>query len=582
MNVDHQSKLYSFFFEPLSENNKSHKIYWLLISLAFVTIWIAITFNGIFSGSLNGQIYEDDVRSFAFWMYKFIDPNLFQNDFPAEVAQAVTPIGYTYLFKFLIGLGIEPLLIFQVLPIIITYVGSIFIFLAIIEILPIPFLGFICIVISLISLPLASSTPRGFAWVILPAFFYYLLRGAWIPTGITLILQGIFYPPILLIMGGILGFRLFSWENRKLVSSRQINDYLLFFIGVGAIITAACLNYFSTSKYLPIYTANEAIKMPEFWYPDGRAPYFSHNYLDTLIYGWQSGMRPNYLFEPFWLNWLSLALPILCLFPNKFPLVKLLKSGWIILPQSILSSLSLFSLANILFMKLYFPNRYTNILGIIIVFSSSITIIIISHSLYQWTIRNSVKLYPLVKWIVRGTIILGGIYILLYPIYFNPSHIKAIYHVPSIESYISQQSKNVMVASLDNIVSDNIPTFAKRSVLFSNEFNFPIYPSVYEEMAQRADSFMKVHYTDSLQELRAFIKKYNVDYLVINSSHFSVDYINRSRWFKQRKNLATFANHQLQSGKKIALANFIDKCSVLKVKSGNNVRTVIATKCILE
>jgi hypothetical protein len=88
--------------------------------------------------------------------------------------------------------------------------------------------------------------------------------------------------------------------------------------------------------------------------------------------------------------------------------------------------------------------------------------------------------------------------------------------------------------------------------------------------------------TDSLQELRAFIKKYNVDYLVINSSHFSVDYINRSRWFKQRKNLATFANHQLQSGKKIALANFIDKCSVLKVKSGNNVRTVIATKCILE
>lgn len=69
-------------------------------------------------------------------------------------------------------------------------------------------------------------------------------------------------------------------------------------------------------------------------------------------------MFPKSLFTPVTLC-AGLLLPLLLPYPSRFPLLRQLTTGFMLLPQMLLASIAMFFAAHALLFKLYLPSRYT-------------------------------------------------------------------------------------------------------------------------------------------------------------------------------------------------------------------------------
>jgi hypothetical protein len=74
---------------------------------------------------------------------------------------------------------------------------------------------------------------------------------------------------------------------------------------------------------------------------------------------------------------------------------------------------------------------------------------------------------------------------------------------------------------------DGVPLFSKRSVLF-------------KKLQTRSDApvveFFDAYYAESVEKIVAFCRSYDVDYLVIDRSDFSMDLMERQEFFSQPYN----------------------------------------------
>jgi hypothetical protein len=82
---------------------------------------------------------------------------------------------------------------------------------------------------------------------------------------------------------------------------------------------------------------------------------------------------------------LGLLLPLLLLFPSRFPLSKQLTSQVTLLLQIVLVSLAMFFTAHAVMFKLYFPGRYTqHSLRIVMAIAAGIALVIILDAILSW------------------------------------------------------------------------------------------------------------------------------------------------------------------------------------------------------
>ena len=56
----------------------------------------------------NSYIIQDDFRQHGFWVWRYLDPELFPNDLIADYFQAVAPKGYKLTYFLFASLGISP------------------------------------------------------------------------------------------------------------------------------------------------------------------------------------------------------------------------------------------------------------------------------------------------------------------------------------------------------------------------------------------------------------------------------------------------------------------------------------------
>ena len=233
------------------------------------------------------------------------------------------------------------------------------------EFFPVPVAGFITTLLLNQSLwfkdDLISAVPRAFVYPFLLAFLYYLLHESWLIIALIIVLEGLFYPPILLISLGILCLRLRS------------NYFLLaVFLGLGLVVM---LPYsLDSSKFAPVITASQAWAMPELW-REGRHPFFDKNFAKFWLIGQHSGILPP-LMPP--LIWIGLFFPVIQRYQSHFPLFCLIKQKIKLLPEIIAVSLALYFLAHIVLLKLFFPTRYTvHTLRIVMAFAAGITLTVV-------------------------------------------------------------------------------------------------------------------------------------------------------------------------------------------------------------
>ena len=534
--------------------------------------WLTASIIGAILFSLSGSglafqsdyTIQDDARQHVFWLQKLNNPDLFTDDLIANYFSSVAPIGYKFLYWLANSLGLEPFLFNKILPLLLGVTSSIYIFLVTLEIFPVSFAGFLSSLLLNQNLwlldDLVSGTPRAFFYVLFLGFIYYLLRLKLLPCLLFIILQGLFYPQVVLISGGIFFLNLITQKPRR------------YFYLIGLVIALSILIIYKlqTGEFDRVVSWNTAKQMLEF-YPDGRNAFFT----DNNWYFWLAGTRSGF-FPHEWKYTLlcsfGLFLPILTKYPFRFPLIKKIDYKINIIGQILLVSFGLFCLSHLLLFKLHLPSRYSqHTWRIIIALIDGITIAVVLDWLTR-KIRRSLKIFqPL----ALGTTLV----ILLYPTYAAQSYPYRLGYVtgkaPELYRFLQQQPEDSLIATL-SAEADFIPSLARRSVLTAREYSIPYHLDYYQPFSRRTKDLIKAQYSSSQAELDRFIQQYQIDLWLLDKNAFTIPYLQKNSWLKQFQPETDRAIASLQH-KKPPIASKIKRCSVFQTAELN----LLDTKCIV-
>ncbi|WP_219907573.1 hypothetical protein [Aphanothece hegewaldii] len=491
-----------------------------------------------------------------------IDPELFKNDLISNYFHSVAPIGYKFSYWLGAKSGISPLILAKIIPIFLAIITTLYLFRFFLEILPISFGAFLATLILNINIwlkdDLVSGTPRAFVYPIFAAFLYYLVKRSLIPCLITIALQGLFFPQLVFVENVLLTIRLFDWQNNKIRFTQDQINYIFWFFGLVTSLIVLLPFALHVSEFGSVITINKMKIMPEYQL-NGRIEYFGFNPF-FLPFKSSSGLGAP-IFPPFIL--LGLFLPLALKKSRIFINIT-------ILLQLFIASLMMFIIASFVPLILYFPGRYTyHILRFILAIFTAILICILIEYLENQLNKK------------KKIILTFGIILLLIPSFIPPLFLRLqewrIGENPEIYHFYASKPKDILVASLASDTS-NIPAFAKRSVLFSTEFALPIHPVYYNQMKQRAIDLIKAQYSTNLGDTQKLINKYGIDYIMLEPTTFSLDYLLQQKWLVNSSfnNVILKTSQQLKQGEIPALTEVVEQCSIKKSKN----LTVLDAECI--
>jgi hypothetical protein len=514
-----------------------------------------------------------------------IYPNLFPHDLIADYFSGLAPFGFKSIYLFGAKLGLEPILIAKLLPPVLAIFTTIYLYFFTLQIFPLPLAGCLSslLINQLIWLndDLVSATPRAFIYPLFAAFLYYLSLDYLIPCLIVMLLQGLFYPHIILIEMVILSLRLIVFRRNRskrnhIISFTNKKKYYLWWIA-GFIVTAIAL-YPLNQRPPELATTVNALQMrqmPEFNL-GGRSPFFGVGWIKYWFTG-SSGLTLP-LFPT--LVWSGLALP--WLLNKKIPIAKLITQKINILTQVIIASLLMFVLAHILLPKLHLPSRYTyHTIQFVLAISTGIVLTIWLDIGQRW-LQNKQQFNLLEKTKI-ALVTLFTLTTVVFPaipyISINWFQDWRVGSATEIYQYLAQQPKDILVASLSTEVN-NIPAFSQRSILVGDEFALAYHPAYYNQIKQRTIDLLQAQYSPELKVLQSFIRQYNVDYLLLDHNAFTAKYLLAKNWLinSSWKEQTQQAIAQLKSEYSPALSELNPSCSVISTETLD----LLESSCILE
>ena len=553
---------------------------WFYLSL---TLAIICGILGIIPALSHQYIVQDDARSHVFWMARFLNPELFPNDIIADYFQSVAPQGYTNLYKLFSLIKIPPLLLNKILPIILGLITTAYCFKIAIQILPIPLAGFLSTLLLNQNLwlkdDLISGTPRAFFYPLFLGFIHYFLKKSSLGIIITITLLGLFYPQGVFLCAALLTLDFLHFRNQQKLTILTIGLTTAFLI-----LLPYALN---TSEYSPIITLTQAKKLPEF-FPGGRASFFSNNNFDFWLTGDRSGIIP-----PEWLSqsflppqvWAGLLLFIFLSLKERFPTQKI-TNKIILLPELALGSTGIFLAAHLLLFRLHHPSRYSQhsfriIMALAGGIAFTLIIDIIRKKLHLLNLSCKNKPFQKIKTIsISICIYIVLTLLLLYPALTNnfPVTNYVVGKAPQLYEYLAQQPSDIRIASLA-LEANNIPTFAKRSILVSSEYALPYHQGYYSQIKQRAKDLIQAQYSPNLEQVKKIIRKYKIDFWLLDSQALTLEYVRKNHRLQQLNNTATtLVRAQMENGIIPSLLNVQESCRVLDIQD----LVLLEAKCILE
>lgn len=537
--------------------------FWLGLSL------IALLYFGLISlhyGLSQDYLVQDDARQHVVWLQQFIDPELFPNDLIATYFQAVEPIGYKSFYWILSSLGVEPIELAKFLPIVLGLIATIYFFKLSLILFPVPISAFISTLIFNQQLwlndDLISATPRAFVYPLFAAFLYYLLKKSLLSCLVTIALQGLFFPQLMLLAMAVLTVRLFRWQGRpQLIQDRKV--YLFWLCGL-AIAGIVLLPFaLSLSEFGAVITAEQMRMMPEYGL-GGRNEYFDVN-LFNFIFDSSNGLQIP-LFPS--IVWVGFGLPFL--FRPHLPLVDRITQEIMILFEVVLASLGMFVLAHLCLLRLHFPSRYTyHSWRFVLSIATGIVLTILLSSGWRWLQQKwqsnaQFRIRELLLIGLTGLLIITVIVVPALPSLFLKFQGWWIGAAPELYEYLATQPEDTLVASLAP-EADNIPAFAQRSTLVGREFALPHHPKYYHQIRQRTTDLIQAQYSPDLSKIQRMIKKYGIDFWLIENTSFQPNYLLQKDWLihSSFQDIVQEAAMQLQTGVTPAIVQAIDPCSVL-------------------
>lgn len=552
------------------------KFFWLGVSLVITLYYGLYFYYYVFS---HKYIVQDDVRQHIVWLQRFIDSELFSQDIISEYFYSLAPLGFKSLYIYVAKLGIAPLLLAKLLPPILALVTTIYIYFFALELLSIPLAGCLSSLfmnqLMWLNDDLVSATHRAFIYPLFAAFLYYLAKSKIIPCLILMLLQGLFYPHILLIEMAVLSLRLVVKQDKSKIWLTQKKQPYIWLIA-GFVIGAIAL-YPITQKpteLATIVTAVQMAKMPEFNL-GGRNAFFGGGWFNYWFTG-SSGLSLP-LFPT--IVWAGLLLP--WLLSHKTMFTRLIKPQIQILCQVTIASLLMFGLAHIFLPKLHLPSRYTyHTLRFVLAIATGIVLTILWDLSKQWL--KSKRQFNLLDRVKISLVTLFALTIIIFPaiptVFTNWFQNWQVGTATVIYQYLAEQPKDTLVASLSEEVN-NIPAFSQRPILVGREFAMAYHPAYYDQIKQRTVDLLQAQYSPDSKVLQSFIQKYGVDYLLIDRNAFKYqylldqDWLINSSWSTENKKVIKI----LRSKKFPASQKAIASCTVVATKTLN----LLESACIL-
>ncbi len=551
---------------PIPAFPKSGLSLWFAASLAFAALYGGIELHFALSSP---YVVEGNARVFLIWLQRFTNPALLPGDLIADYFETVTPWAYGQTYHLAAILGLTPLEFSRFLPIVLGVITAGYAFWFCFELFPVPSSAFIGSILLSQSMwfkdDLLSATPRAFLYPILTAFLYYSLRDNWFLIHICVFLIGTFYPPILLLVAGVIFLRL----GRNLLHLRQAataaafsrRDLILSLTSLGLGLLVMLAYAWHQNTFGPIVTGAEARSWPEFS-QIGRIPFFDdahpwHFWFKGIHSGIKLSINPPLVAAALVLPWLIKA-------PDRFPLARAVNPQISILVDLTISSFAWFFIAHLLIFNLYLPSRYTqHSLKIILAAAAGIAITLLLDALrsslssrQSWQ-RFGIRAVTLGVWVM----------ILFYPNLFwqgsFPDNNYVVGTSPPLYAFLQQQPLNTTVASLAG-EADNVPIFGQRLTLVGEEYADPYDVGYYLRFRRRVVDLINAQYSPSLNVIRDFIHRYHINFWLLEKSAFEPGYISPKSWLWEYYTFAPEAISRLNSGGgTLALAAQVSACSVL-------------------
>lgn len=546
-----------------------YTLFWFSLSLIVPLYFGLISLHYAFS---HDYIVQDDTRIDIVWLQRYIDPQLFPNDLIADYYSTFRPAGFKFFYWIIAKFGVQPVIVAKFLPIILGVVTTIYFFKFSLKIFPVPASAFLSTLILnqnfWLKDDLVSATPRSFLYPLFAAFLYYLSQRSLFPCLMAMALQGLFYPPMLLVEIAILTVGLLGWRKGL---PRLVNDRLSYIFWLsGFIVTLIFIFIFfleASNELGTFATATQMKAMPEFGL-NGRKQYFGVNPI-SFIFGGASGLRFP-LYPP--IIWSCIGLPFLLRY--RLPLVKSIAGEVKILLQVFLAALGLFCLSHLLFPRLYFPVKYTFYsFRFVMAIAAGIVLIILLDIWQRWLqkqlqMKAQLNLQQLLQIGLVGLFASAVLIVPAVPSIFLSCQSWMIGEYPKIYQFLASQPKDTLTASLAR-ETDNLPAFAQRSVLVSREFALPFYPVLYGRMQQRVTDIIQAQYSTDLAVTQEIVQKYGIDFLMIEADFLKPDYLHRQDWLinSSFQDVVLGAIAQLEQGATPAVAKLTAHCTAFSEKS---------------
>jgi len=361
--------------------------------------------------------------------------------------------------------------------------------------------------------PFSDGMSRSFAFLLLTAFLYYLIKkDAW-KISIVFLLEAMLYPPVLLISLFTFGLSKIDLKEKKVKLDIKTNYVIYIFSAIALIMVMVPMLFinYGIKERTPF---SEAILYPEF-YDGGKVPIFRgtipftsdvKSTLQSLIALYDTGIR-----RPLHTNSLFILLVLTTIFMVVY------RKRIFRLPASIylmlLSGLVLQSLAALLLFRLHLPSRYIKyVLPLVL-------ILILAYGIY--ILSKEKKTLP----IFIGLLTLLSIFYIP-KIDYMPVHCqdKGVY------GYLNTIPKNALVVGYPTDMNC-MALFGRIKPFIMSELNIPYYKDYYKIIRKRNLDFFSAYYSGSKLEIQNFCKDNGITHLIVNKDNFDKGFLNESRIF---------------------------------------------------
>ncbi len=542
--------------DQASIGNSSEKR-WLFAALTIALVYSLLALRLAFRLPC---LVQDDARQHVFWMRRYLDPALFPNDLIADYFQTVAPAGYKAFYWIFAKFGVDPMLLAKLLPAAIGLLGAYLAFRVFMELLPDPRGAFIASVLICQMLwikdDVMSATPRAFGYPLFLLFVLLFLRRSFFACSVVLVLEGLFYPPGMIISAGLPVLNLIQRDAGRFRFSCTRSDYVF----CAAVIVLAALFSIgfenSAASYGPIISAKTARAMREFG-PEGRTSFF-HPGLGFWLTNQRTGFFPRKVPAPIF--WGGLIFFLLYAF-GKFPGRQRMRKALSFILRLLLVLFGLWAVAHAFLFKFYLPSRYSQwVLYLLEPIVAAVAISTLFDASKRWTTAQ-IQIQPWMIQAAKMSLYLAGIALLLYP-HFRKGLPRDSYlegKSPKLYAYLQTQPKDVRIASLTE--SDMIPTFAQRSTLASAEYAIPYHQGYYRQIRERGQDLVRAHYSSRLDEVQEFIRKHHVDLWIVDRRTFQPGFPSHAFWFRDVVPMADI-EQRLEQGEEPMLARLVPRCKV--------------------